>query len=59
MRNTRKRLPTIYHWSRAAYPWASSGIVPLSNFGGQGQRLWGATREWGVRHLDMAGNARE
>ena len=29
-------LPTIYHWSRAAFTWGGAGIVPLSNFGGQG-----------------------
>ncbi len=27
-----KRLPTIYHWDRAAFTYASPEIVPLCNF---------------------------
>ena len=53
-------LPTIYHWSRAAFTWGSSWIVPWSNFGRQGPAPVG--RHQGVGPfgtLDMAGNARE
>ncbi|HEU5181047.1 MAG TPA: protein kinase [Candidatus Polarisedimenticolia bacterium] len=56
-----KTLPTFYHWFRAAGaddPF--SGILPLSNFGGQGPAQAGSTEglsPWGNR--DMAGNVKE
>ncbi|HET8623871.1 MAG TPA: protein kinase, partial [Gemmatimonadales bacterium] len=53
-------LPTIYHWSRAAFTWGGAGIVPLSNFSGKGLAPVGQHRgdgPYGTR--DMAGNARE
>ena len=53
-------LPTIYHWSRAAFTWAGAAIVPLSNFAGRGLAPVG--RYQGVGPFgtsDMAGNARE
>ncbi len=54
------QLPTIYHWSRAAFTWASSGIVPLSNLAGQGPAPVGRYRGMGpYGTYDMAGNARE
>ena len=31
-----KSLPTIYHWDRVALTWASPGIVPIEQSGGQG-----------------------
>ena len=55
-----KRLPTIFHWARAASPPMAPVIVPLSNFGTdrpaavgshQGMTRFGA--------FDMAGNVRE
>ncbi len=53
-------LPTIYHWSRAAFTWGGAGIVPLSNFGGQGLAPVGKHRGVGpYGTTDMAGNARE
>jgi dienelactone hydrolase len=53
-------LPTIYHWSRAAFTWGSSWIVPSSNFGGQGLAPVGQYQGVGpFGTLDMAGNARE
>ncbi|HEU5303223.1 MAG TPA: SUMF1/EgtB/PvdO family nonheme iron enzyme, partial [Gemmatimonadales bacterium] len=54
------RLPTVYHWSRAAFTWASSGIVPLSNLAGNGLASVGRYRGMGpYGTYDMAGNARE
>jgi dienelactone hydrolase len=53
-------LPTIYHWSRAAFTWGGAGIVPLSNFSGKGPAPVGQHQgagPFGTR--DMAGNARE
>jgi eukaryotic-like serine/threonine-protein kinase len=53
-------LPTIYHWSRAAFTWGGAGIVPLSNFAGKGAAPVGQYRGAGpYGTLDMAGNARE
>ncbi len=53
-------LPTIYHWSRAAFTWGGAGIVPLSNFGGQGLASVGKHQGVGpYGTADMAGNARE
>ena len=39
-----KLLPTIYHWTIAASPWASANIVPASNFGGQATARVGKSR---------------
>ena len=55
-----KRLPTAYHWSRAALPFSSGWVVPLSNFSGAGLMPRQASRAvspWGV--YDLAGNAKE
>ena len=56
-----KKLPTFYHWFRAAGADDNfSGILPLSNFGGKGPARVGSTEglsPWGSR--DMAGNVKE
>jgi dienelactone hydrolase len=53
-------LPTIYHWSRAAFTWGGAGIVPLSNFSGRGPTPVGQHEGVGpFGTYDMAGNARE
>jgi formylglycine-generating enzyme required for sulfatase activity/dienelactone hydrolase len=55
-----KALPNIYQWSLAAGAWASSQIVPLSNF--RGTALAPAGTHQGVGPFgtrDMAGNAKE
>jgi eukaryotic-like serine/threonine-protein kinase len=53
-------LPTIYHWSRAAFTWAGAAIVPESNFGKGGIAPVGQYRGVGpFGTADMAGNARE
>ncbi len=55
-----KSLPTIYHWNRAAGPFAASFIVPASNFGGPGVLPVGSKPDmspWG--NYDMAGNVKE
>jgi len=55
-----KQLPTIYHWSRAAFTWGSASIVPQSNFAGQGPAPVGRYTGIGpYGTYDMAGNARE
>ena len=55
-----KLLPTIYHWTTAASPWASASIVPASNFGGQGPARVGRYRgmSWSGAY-DMGGNVKE
>ena len=58
-RYTGKALPTVYHWTRAAFPRYAEWMIREGNFGGspvpaglkRGISRWGA--------LDMAGNARE
>lgn len=55
-----KSLPTIYHWDRAAFTWASPVIVPASNLRGGGPKPVGASQSmnrFGI--YDLAGNARE
>jgi dienelactone hydrolase len=55
-----KKLPTFYHWDRAAFTSASPEIIPMSNLGGNGTVLVGSSRSmnrFGV--YDMAGNVRE
>jgi eukaryotic-like serine/threonine-protein kinase len=55
-----KRLPTIYHWDRAAFTYASPEIVPLSNLDGKGPRPVGTSQSmnrFGI--FDLAGNVRE
>ncbi len=55
-----KRLPTIYHWVTAASPWASSRILPLSNFGSKGPARVGASGAMSFfGAYDMAGNVKE
>jgi formylglycine-generating enzyme required for sulfatase activity/dienelactone hydrolase len=55
-----KRLPTVFHWNRAAGTLLSSHIVPQSNFSGDGPSVvgqFGGIGPYGT--LDMGGNARE
>jgi dienelactone hydrolase len=55
-----RSLPTVYHWFRAATPWRSAWILPLSNMEGAGPREVGsraAMSQFGT--VDMAGNVRE
>jgi eukaryotic-like serine/threonine-protein kinase len=55
-----KSLPTLYHWSRAADPYLSADVVPVSNFGGKSLLPAGAAA--GITRggtIDMAGNVRE
>ena len=55
-----KRLPTIFHWNRAAFTVASSRIVPMANLGGKGPRAVGSTRSMNrFGTMDLAGNVRE
>jgi dienelactone hydrolase len=55
-----KSLPTIYHWNRAAGTWASSYIVPASNFAGVALAPVGSYQGLGPHGTyDMAGNAKE
>ncbi len=59
-RFSKKSLPTIYHWSRAAETRAASWIVPASNFAGHGPAPVGSHGGLGpYGTVDMAGNARE
>ena len=55
-----KSLPTVYHWFKAADPFSSNHVVPVSNFSGKGVapvgRYPGISRD-GI--YDMAGNHRE
>jgi cephalosporin-C deacetylase-like acetyl esterase len=55
-----KALPTIYHWTTAASPWASASILPVSNFSRQGPAQVGSFRgmSW-FGAYDMAGNVKE
>ena len=55
-----KNLPTIYHWDRAAFTWASAEIVPVSNLNGNAALPVGASKSmnrFGV--YDLSGNVRE
>ncbi|HEX5387287.1 MAG TPA: protein kinase [Gemmatimonadales bacterium] len=53
-------LPSIFHWSRAAFTWGGAAIVPLSNFAGRGLSPVGKYQGVGpYGSVDMAGNARE
>ncbi|MEK6254662.1 MAG: formylglycine-generating enzyme family protein, partial [Gemmatimonadales bacterium] len=55
-----KRLPTVYHWNRAAGTYLSSHVVPHSNFSGEGPSRAGQYDGVGpYGTLDMGGNARE
>ena len=55
-----KALPTIYHWTTAASPWASDCVIPASNFAGKGPARVGSYRgmSW-YGAYDMAGNVKE
>jgi formylglycine-generating enzyme required for sulfatase activity/cephalosporin-C deacetylase-like acetyl esterase len=55
-----KKLPTIYHWKAAASPQFSAGIIPASNFGGDGPAPVGTYHgmSWSGTY-DMAGNVKE
>jgi formylglycine-generating enzyme required for sulfatase activity len=55
-----KSLPTLYHWSRAAGPYLSADVVPVSNFNGKSLLPAGAAA--GITRggtIDMAGNVKE
>jgi eukaryotic-like serine/threonine-protein kinase len=55
-----KQLPTVYHWSMVANMFNTWGIIPHSNFNGQGTvpvESMDGISNWGV--YDIAGNARE
>ncbi len=55
-----KSLPTIFHWSRAAFTFSSAQIAPPANLSGRGTVPVGTTRSvnrFGVH--DLAGNVRE
>jgi formylglycine-generating enzyme required for sulfatase activity/dienelactone hydrolase/tRNA A-37 threonylcarbamoyl transferase component Bud32 len=55
-----KELPTVYEWSHAAGLWATSQIVPLSNFRGNALVAVGTLGGVGpYGTVDMAGNAKE
>jgi eukaryotic-like serine/threonine-protein kinase len=55
-----KKLPTLYHWFRAAGLSLFSDILALSNLGGRGPAPVGSHRAMGpYGHYDMAGNLRE
>jgi eukaryotic-like serine/threonine-protein kinase len=55
-----KKLPTLYHWSRAAGPTSSASIVPASNFGGPGVLAVGSKLGMSpFGSYDMAGNVKE
>ncbi len=55
-----KKLPTVFHWNRAAMPFAASQVVPAANLAGRDTVPVGTTNSvnrFGVR--DLAGNVRE
>jgi formylglycine-generating enzyme required for sulfatase activity/predicted esterase len=58
-----RRLPTVYHWNRAAIAgdaWFSSYVFPFSNFGGRGSARVG--HHQGMSRsgtFDLAGNVKE
>ena len=55
-----KSLPTLYHWSRAADPYLSADVVPVSNF--SGKSLFPVGVAAGITRggtIDMAGNVKE
>ena len=55
-----KRLPTIYHWYRAANLGRFANIVTVSNFNGQGPSPVGSYQGLGpFGTFDMAGNVKE
>ncbi|MEE9169141.1 MAG: protein kinase, partial [bacterium] len=55
-----KKLPTIYHWDRAAFTWASSNIVPQSNLGSSGPKPVNSFRSMNrFGTYDLSGNVRE
>lgn len=55
-----KSLPTIYHWDRVAFTWASPEIVPLSNLSGKGPMAVVRSKSMSrFGTYDLAGNARE
>ena len=55
-----KKLPTLYHWARAASVVNSRFVVPLSNLDGTGPLPTGTPRGISIGGVsDMAGNVRE
>jgi len=55
-----KTLPNLYQWSHAAGTWATSDLVPFSNFTGKGLAAVGSYDGVGpFGTVDMAGNAKE
>ena len=55
-----RKLPTVFHWDRAAGTYLSAHVIPHSNFSGQGTAPAGEYQGIGpFGTLDMGGNARE
>ncbi len=55
-----KDLPTIFHWNKAAYTYASSMIVPMSNINNDGPIQVGTSQSMNRSGVyDLAGNVRE
>ena len=54
-----KSLPTLYHWSRAADPYLSADVVPVSNFSGKSLLPAGAAAGHHARRHDRYGRQRE
>ena len=55
-----KRLPSVYHWDRAADLWSATYIVPISNFGTESPASVGKhSGVTGTGTRDMAGNVKE
>jgi dienelactone hydrolase len=55
-----KNLPTIFHWNRAAYTFASGIIVPMSNTNNDGPLPVGTSQSMNRLGIyDLAGNVRE
>lgn len=55
-----KRLPSVYHWARAANIWNLKNIIPVSNFGSESAAPVGRYHGVGAHGaFDMAGNVKE
>lgn len=54
-----KALPTVFHWSGAAWPFLGDSVTPVSNFGDRGLRAIGEGPPGPNGAHDMAGNVKE
>ena len=55
-----KELPTIFHWSAAAFTWGAPAILPQANFSGQAPVAVDSARAMHISGaLNLAGNVRE